>query len=151
MTATHACRGLPAIEANCSAARVGPTLSRGGRAFRCALLATMLAAYLISLLCRPEEFPSLPLCGFRALTGAECPSCGMTRSFLAIGHGQLCAAWQFNALSLPVYLGGLLLAPLLLWEGVTGKDIIERRLRAHRLRVYAVLGAAIVFRYAMAG
>jgi len=49
---------------------------------------------------------SLPeLCYFRAGTGIDCPGCGLTRSFIAFGHGQLLLAWHFNpagALFFPV-------------------------------------------------
>ncbi len=35
-------------------------------------------------------------CTFRRLTGHPCPGCGLTRSFISMGHGQLGAAWQYN-------------------------------------------------------
>ncbi|RPH36991.1 MAG: DUF2752 domain-containing protein [Chloroflexi bacterium] len=38
------------------------------------------------------------LCLFHALTGRSCPSCGMTRSWNAIGHGDLRAAVRYHAL-----------------------------------------------------
>ncbi len=38
---------------------------------------------------------SLP-CPFHAVTGLECPGCGITRLFLALGHGDFRAAFAAN-------------------------------------------------------
>jgi hypothetical protein len=38
------------------------------------------------------------LCAFHALTGRSCPSCGMTRSWNAMGHGDLGAAVGYHLL-----------------------------------------------------
>jgi hypothetical protein len=38
------------------------------------------------------------LCAFHALTGRSCPSCGMTRSWNAMGHGELRDAIGYHAL-----------------------------------------------------
>ena len=40
--------------------------------------------------------PLPELCTFRRLTGAGCPGCGMTRCFIALGHGDLRSAWSYN-------------------------------------------------------
>ncbi len=37
-----------------------------------------------------------PLCWFRAVTHVDCPFCGMTRSFVALAHGELAAAVRFH-------------------------------------------------------
>jgi hypothetical protein len=39
------------------------------------------------------------LCLFRAVTGIPCAGCGMTRAFVAIGHGHPAAAFDYNPLS----------------------------------------------------
>jgi hypothetical protein len=39
-------------------------------------------------------------CTFHKLTGYPCPGCGLTRSFISVGHGQLRAAWRYNAAGL---------------------------------------------------
>lgn len=44
-----------------------------------------------------------PACPFHALTGLNCPGCGLTRGFHALLHGDVFTALRFNAL-LPVYL-----------------------------------------------
>ena len=39
---------------------------------------------------------SIPLCGFRHLTGVPCPLCGGTRACAALAEGNFVAAWQLN-------------------------------------------------------
>ncbi|MFT7838757.1 DUF2752 domain-containing protein [Saccharothrix sp. BKS2] len=51
----------------------------------------------------------LPPCPLYALTGIQCPACGSTRMVHALLHGDLVAAWHFNAV---VLVAGL---PLLVW------------------------------------
>jgi Protein of unknown function (DUF2752) len=51
----------------------------------------------------------LPPCPLFLLTGVQCPACGSTRMVHALLHGDLVAAWQFNAVMLVVGL------PLLVW------------------------------------
>ncbi len=43
-----------------------------------------------------------PQCPFHALTGLNCPGCGLTRGFNALFHGDIVSALHFNAL-LPIY------------------------------------------------
>src|SRR4051812_2072810 len=51
----------------------------------------------------------LPRCPFNWLTGLDCPACGSTRMVYALLHGDLVAAWHFNAVML---VAGL---PMLAW------------------------------------
>jgi len=51
----------------------------------------------------------LPRCPFNWLTGLDCPACGSTRMVYALLHGDVVAAWHFNAVML---VAGL---PLLGW------------------------------------
>ena len=39
-----------------------------------------------------------PLCGSRALFGIECPGCGLTRSWVALAHGDLQRSLAFHRL-----------------------------------------------------
>ena len=43
-----------------------------------------------------------PQCPFHALTGLNCPGCGLTRGFHALFHGDVLEALRYNAL-LPIY------------------------------------------------
>ena len=50
-------------------------------------------------------------CVWRAITGMPCPGCGMIHALLALGHGNLRAAWDFNPASFAA-------VPILLWTGI---------------------------------
>lgn len=44
----------------------------------------------------------LPKCPFNYLTGLNCPGCGVTRMVHALLHGDIAAAWHFNAAMLAI-------------------------------------------------
>ena len=51
----------------------------------------------------PTTAGFFPVCPFHALTGLNCPGCGLTRGLHALFGGDVFGALHFNAL-LPVYL-----------------------------------------------
>jgi hypothetical protein len=56
------------------------------------------------------------LCYARRWLGIECPGCGLTRSMIAIMHGQLTAAWKFNPAGLLVFGIVLFQLPYRVWQ-----------------------------------
>jgi len=50
----------------------------------------------------------LPPCRFKTLTGYSCPTCGMTRSFQALAHGEFLESFRYNPMG-PVFLFILLI------------------------------------------
>lgn len=42
------------------------------------------------------DMPLPGTCTFRELTGLPCPGCGLTRSFISLGHARLREAWNYN-------------------------------------------------------
>lgn len=46
----------------------------------------------------PARLP-FTVCLFHNLTGLPCPGCGMTRGFVAMGHGRIAEAWTANPFS----------------------------------------------------
>lgn len=65
----------------------------------------------------------LPLwgCPLRSLTGIPCPTCGMTRSFVAIAQGNLGQAFHYHLFGPAVFLAFLVILLHLLWELKTNK------------------------------
>src|SRR3954465_15376423 len=72
------------------------TVSRAvDRAVYVGMGASLVAAPLLS----PHTLDAGPvLCPFRRLTGLPCPGCGMSRSFVALAHGDISDAFAYNRL-----------------------------------------------------
>jgi hypothetical protein len=65
-----------------------------------------------------ELLPKIHFCLFRLITGFDCPFCGTTRAFLALGQLNLMKAISFNPLSiilLAVMVAYLYLKKIPLW------------------------------------
>jgi len=73
-----------------------------------AVIATALSLGATVALAAPALTRLLPACGFRALTGLPCPTCGSTRAVLALADGRLLAALAHNPLAILV-LGGAMI------------------------------------------
>ncbi|GEM_PF-802293 len=46
----------------------------------------------------PSGLLGLPCCLFKELTGLPCPFCGLTRSFVSLGHGRIEDAFKYHLL-----------------------------------------------------
>jgi hypothetical protein len=101
-----------------------------GRGLAWVMLLGLSTIFLISMVWRPADEPTIILCPFRALTGLLCPGCGMTRAFCALGHGELMRAIRFNALSPLLYL-----AFMVAWVGAAATLLNLHRLRAAVMRL----------------
>jgi len=66
-------------------------------------------------------------CCLRSICGVECPTCGLTRGFIAASKGHLRDSFLLNPLSPVIFLVFLLLCVVL------ARDIILRRTFAERL------------------
>ncbi len=73
------------------------------------LLLPVAGSLVVSFVVTPEAIEGglmlSPPCTFKTMLGLPCLSCGMTRAFAALSHGQLALAWSYNKLSPLVYLG----------------------------------------------
>lgn len=61
------------------------------------IVAAVTCAVLLYFLFDPAESPLAPKCVFHLVTGWECPGCGMQRMIHALLHGDIAAAWGYNA------------------------------------------------------
>jgi hypothetical protein len=73
-----------------------------------ALGAPTAGALIISFLFTPEQLESGQIvlsapCLMKSVLGIGCPTCGMTRAFLSISHGDIPRAFHYNVLSPAVY------------------------------------------------
>ncbi len=66
------------------------------------ILTTAAGAFVVGHF-NPATAGFFPVCPLYAVTGLNCPGCGLTRGFHALFHGDVWGALHFNAL-LPVYL-----------------------------------------------
>lgn len=56
----------------------------------------LIAIIILYTLVDPNE-RFMPKCMFKVLTGYDCPGCGSQRAFHAMLHGDIAAAWHYNA------------------------------------------------------
>ncbi|MAU84779.1 DUF2752 domain-containing protein [Gordonia sp. Z-3] len=75
----------------------------------------------------PTTLSSGPgVCPFAHLTGLPCPGCGLTRSWVALGHGDVVGAIGFNwfgPLSMAV---AVIVTAIALWTALTGGGALRR-------------------------
>jgi Protein of unknown function (DUF2752) len=82
--------------------------------------ATLVASRALS-----AEGPGLTLCLFRALTHVPCPSCGLTRAFIAMAHGRLAHAAVLHPLGPGLFLCVGALALVAALELMTGRGLVR--------------------------
>jgi hypothetical protein len=71
-------------------------------------IAGLAAACVVLFFFDPERYHFYPVCVFHEVTGWECPGCGGLRATHQLLHGNIAAAWHFNAMV-------VLLAPAAAW------------------------------------
>jgi len=71
------------------------------------------------------------LCLTKSILKIPCPGCGMTRSFIAIAHGQWRRAWDFNPVSFLMFAFIAGQVPWRLWQ--------IRRIRNHQEELNPVI------------
>ncbi len=115
---TVALRSEAAGEARPPAAAPPVAASREERWLRAGVVALCLGAVVVAALLHPVapgsgahlsiEGVALPgVCAFRDVTGIPCPGCGLTRSWVALLHGDLAASLGFHPLGWLVLLYAL--------------------------------------------
>jgi len=127
--------------------QAGETLTHIQRRTRIGWLVVLSAVYGISFAVPRTRLPHVPLCWLHALTGWSCPTCGMTRAFTEIGHGNFAAATQFNLLAIPLFVLGLGLFALLLHEVTTRRNWLGPWVARHWVALVLLGASCVVLRY----
>lgn len=121
---------------------------RRSRSSREWIISAGAGAVLAASLLLPREKPlgDLQLCAVKAISGHPCPSCGITRSMVEIGHGDVGRAVSFHPLGPALFAVLLVLVALPMLPAP-----IRDRLHALSLspRVAAVVVAVIVATWAV--
>lgn len=66
-------------------------------------LGILTAILVASLVWHPQDDGGFVICLLRRATGFPCPGCGLTRSFCALGKGDVARAFHFHALGPVLY------------------------------------------------
>ena len=90
---------------------------------------------------------SFLVCPLRHWTGIPCPTCGMTRSFMAIARGDLTEATTQHLFGPILFTGFLLAAVHIVLELITRHRIRVFYCRLLRLRKLQLLGLFVVLGY----
>lgn len=138
-------------------ARHAPAESGADATLDATLLAAALAVLLLSAILTPRGntqlllpvlgWPLPEICFTRRWLGIACPGCGLTRSLVAMMHGQVRSAWQFNPAGLAVFAAVAFQLPYRTWH-------LWRRLRGSAAPrpvwlnwSWAVIGTALVIQW----
>ncbi len=87
-------------------------------------LAALTAALLGAALSPTSDIPFFR-CEFRDVTGIPCPGCGLTRSWIALGHGHLMDSLRFHPLGPPLAACAALAAGLLAAELALKRSLVD--------------------------
>ncbi len=88
---------------------------------------------------------NVSLCLIHAFTGLPCPSCGMTRAFVSLGHGDIHTAVLLNPASIPIYIATWIVFVLALLQVAYGKKYIEIIWSKYRRILFPVILTMMAF------
>ena len=152
-----AARLSPALESEPSAAGPNRTVRRADRVFHAVVAAALAAMFAASLW--PVDLKHLPpafgvrdegrsICLLRHVTGMPCPTCGVTRSFRAVGQGALAEALAFHPLGPVLYVVFVVVMVRSAGVAVRGRTWLDRTARVLVWSI-PVLAVATLVTYAV--
>ncbi|NIL97848.1 MAG: DUF2752 domain-containing protein [Planctomycetales bacterium] len=95
----------------------------------------------------PLAGPLPAACVWKSLWGTNCPGCGLTRSFVALTHADLAAAWRYNPAGTLIFAIAMYQIPfrsVQLWRLARGRADRRHRPWTIHLAVWATVTALIV-------
>jgi len=130
-----------------SAAKVGADALRNHMQWLVLCAAVIVASALLDVGPKGLTLPGAPgrplpgMCVSRTVFHMNCPTCGMTRSFVSMAHGRLRLAFALHRLGPLAFLLVLVQVPLRAYAVLTGG--LPRALRHPRLGTWIVSGLVI--------
>ena len=106
-------------------------------------VSVLLGAIILASIYFDYAAKKLSFCLFRSIIGLPCPSCGMTRAFIAIGNGDIVAAISLNPASILVYITICIGFALALLQVATGKKYIEALWTKVKGKVFPIILAVM--------
>lgn len=114
------------------------------------LLASLAAV--VAMVAVPDMRPVL-LCPLKRGTGIPCPTCGMTRSLLALCEGEVLDALRLHPLTPPLALGAVLYVPYALIVSTAGSSRLRvsvSDVEAKAVRIAVVTTVALLWAFLIA-
>ena len=87
------------------------------------------------------DIPLVDGCLSRRMLGVSCPGCGLTRSFVAVAHGQFRLAVEYNAVGPALFILCMLQIPYRIWAYFR-EDRVKGRLKWVHDRLGAIIWVA---------
>ncbi len=91
--------------------------------------------------------PLPELCYARRWLGMECPGCGLTRSFIAMMHGDLADAWRYNAAGFLIFVAVVCQIPYRGWHLSHQRFGTSAPRLAWLAWIWVAIGAALVIQW----
>jgi hypothetical protein len=111
------------------------------------VVVAFLAIAVTSCIYEPWAYGGPILCPMRAMTGLDCPGCGLTRSFCALAHGRLIQSVEYHCLG-PLFFAAMLAAiPLLVVEAIRRRKVHLFHRILFSTRVAYTLAAVLVMQW----
>lgn len=95
-----------------------------GKRKRQTLYSLSIGSVLFAILAVLTKYFDVSLCPIKNIFGISCFGCGMTRGFISILHFDFKAAFEYNVLSIPLFVGIGLYTAFALADIIFNKDYI---------------------------
>jgi hypothetical protein len=99
------------------------TINKDNLIIRVSLLSIILLLLSLATVVDPVEIYFYK-CGFKELTGYDCPTCGISRSIHSATHFELADSFNHNPLGLIIFVSLIIVIAILLLEIITRHKII---------------------------
>ena len=88
----------------------------------------------------------LPECAFKSITAHSCPTCGISRSYFAMAHGEILESLNYNFMGTLLYMASIAVIFMQIVYLIRGKEIrIKFETRVIKVIIFVTLCSWITF------